>query len=55
MQVMAQLWIVETSLKREREKENRKKETINNTGQNKLTLENIPFNRTLIFLGMSGN
>ena len=53
---MAQLWIVETSLKRKREKEkNRKKETINNTGQNKLMLENISFNRTFIFLGMSGN
>ena len=50
--------MVETSLKRvkEREKEtNRKKEAINNTGQNKLMLENKPFNRAMRFLGMSGN
>ena len=52
------LSMVETSLKRvkEREKEtNRKKEAINNTGQNKLMLENKPFNRAMRFLGMSGN
>ena len=50
--------MVETSLKRVKERERKKiekKEAINNTGQNKLMLENIPFNRTMRFLGMSGN
>ena len=52
------LSMVETSLKRVKGRERKKiekKEAINNTGQNKLMLENIPFNRTMRVLGMSGN